>query len=43
MRQLAVLGALQSMVDELAETLTRSVVVDDPQVLMICSSRHFGD
>ena len=43
MRQLAVLGALQSMVDDLAESLTRSVVVDDPQVVMICSSRHFGD
>ena len=43
MRQLAVLGALQSMIDDLAEELSRSVVVDDPQIVMICSSRHFGD
>ncbi|MER7569086.1 helix-turn-helix domain-containing protein [Streptomyces sp. NPDC097941] len=34
---------LQSLVDELAEDLGRSVVVDDPLVRLICSSRHFGD
>jgi hypothetical protein len=31
------------MVDELAEHLGRSVVVNDPAVRMICGSRHFGD
>lgn len=35
--------ALQSLVDELAEDLGRSVIVDDPLVRLICSSRHFGD
>ncbi|WP_151481089.1 PucR family transcriptional regulator [Streptomyces albicerus] len=34
---------LQAMVDELAEDLGRSVVVNDPLVRLICSSRHFGD
>lgn len=32
-----------SMVDELGEALGRSVVIDDPAVRLICSSRHFGD
>nr|BFD89938.1 helix-turn-helix domain-containing protein [Kitasatospora sp. Xyl93] len=31
------------MVDGLAEELGRSVVLDDPLVRMICTSRHFGD
>ncbi|MFE7562333.1 PucR family transcriptional regulator [Kitasatospora sp. NPDC057500] len=35
--------ALQSLVDGLAEDLGRSVVLDDPLVRMICTSRHFGD
>ncbi|MCX5399514.1 CdaR family transcriptional regulator [Streptomyces sp. NBC_00102] len=35
--------ALQAQVDELAEELRRSVVLDDPLVRLICSSRHFGD
>ncbi|WP_055603719.1 PucR family transcriptional regulator [Streptomyces aureus] len=34
---------LQALVDALAERLGRSVVVDDPLVRMICTSRHFGD
>jgi len=34
---------LQLMVDELAEEIGRSVVVNDPVVRLICSSRHFGD
>ncbi|MGP4087370.1 PucR family transcriptional regulator [Streptomyces sp. KR55] len=36
-------NALQELVEELAETLQRSVVLDDPLVRFICSSRHFGD
>ncbi|MFE6870902.1 PucR family transcriptional regulator [Kitasatospora sp. NPDC057692] len=36
-------AALQSLVDGLAEELGRSVVLDDPLVRMICTSRHFGD
>ncbi|MFI2608924.1 PucR family transcriptional regulator [Kitasatospora sp. NPDC018619] len=36
-------GALQALVDGLAEELGRSVVLDDPLVRMICASRHFGD
>ncbi|MFG2692932.1 PucR family transcriptional regulator [Kitasatospora sp. NPDC048407] len=35
--------ALQALVDGLAEELGRSVVLDDPLVRMICTSRHFGD
>ncbi|MBF9066456.1 PucR family transcriptional regulator [Streptacidiphilus fuscans] len=35
--------ALQSLVDDLAEELGRSVVLDDPLIRLICSSRHFGD
>ncbi|MFG2906732.1 PucR family transcriptional regulator [Kitasatospora sp. NPDC048286] len=35
--------ALQTLVDGLAEALGRSVVLDDPLVRMICTSRHFGD
>ncbi|MFF4379800.1 PucR family transcriptional regulator [Kitasatospora sp. NPDC001547] len=35
--------ALQTLVDGLAEELGRSVVLDDPLVRMICTSRHFGD
>ncbi|SCX55307.1 PucR C-terminal helix-turn-helix domain-containing protein [Klenkia marina] len=34
---------LQQLVDSLAEQLQRSVVVDDPQVRMLATSRHFGD
>ncbi|MFI0240408.1 PucR family transcriptional regulator [Streptomyces sp. NPDC016845] len=35
--------ALQGLVEELATRLRRSVVVDDPLVRFICSSRHFED
>ncbi|MDW6059065.1 helix-turn-helix domain-containing protein [Streptomyces sp. FXJ1.4098] len=35
--------ALQALVEGLAEELRRSVVLDDPLVRFICSSRHFGD
>ncbi|MFJ9642183.1 PucR family transcriptional regulator [Streptomyces sp. NPDC004244] len=35
--------ALQALVDGLADELGRSVVLDDPLVRMICTSRHFGD
>lgn len=35
--------ALQTLVDGLAEELGRSVVLDDPLVRLICTSRHFGD
>ncbi|WP_393062359.1 PucR family transcriptional regulator [Streptomyces sp. LN549] len=35
--------ALQKLVEELAERLQRSVVLDDPLVRFICSSRHFED
>lgn len=34
---------LQRLVDELAEDLGRSVVVDDPGIRLICASRHYGD
>ncbi|MEU1790060.1 helix-turn-helix domain-containing protein [Streptomyces sparsogenes] len=34
---------LQALVEKLAEELRRSVVLDDPLVRFICSSRHFGD
>jgi hypothetical protein len=34
---------VQQLVDSLAEQLQRSVVVDDPQVRMLATSRHFGD
>ncbi|KQS65867.1 CdaR family transcriptional regulator [Modestobacter sp. Leaf380] len=34
---------VQQLVDALAERLQRSVVVDDPQVRMLVTSRHFGD
>ncbi|MEU1290134.1 helix-turn-helix domain-containing protein [Kitasatospora sp. NPDC005856] len=34
---------LQTLVDGLAEELGRSVVLDDPLVRLICTSRHFGD
>src|SRR4051812_15327773 len=34
---------LQSLVDDLAGELGRSVVVNDPVVRMLCTSRHFGD
>jgi sugar diacid utilization regulator len=36
-------GDLQDLVDDLADELGRSVVVDDPVVRMLCTSRHFGD
>ncbi|MFH8566254.1 PucR family transcriptional regulator [Streptomyces sp. NPDC017988] len=35
--------ALQELVEDLAARLRRSVVIDDPLVRFICSSRHFGD
>ncbi|GAA3585215.1 hypothetical protein GCM10022222_82290 [Amycolatopsis ultiminotia] len=34
---------LQSLVDELAEQLHRSVAIDDPAVKLLAVSRHFGD
>ncbi|SDN96263.1 Sugar diacid utilization regulator [Klenkia soli] len=34
---------LQQLVDSLAEQLQRSVVVDDPEVRLVATSRHFGD
>jgi sugar diacid utilization regulator len=36
-------GDLQVLVDDLAEELGRSVVIDDPVVRLVCTSRHFGD
>ena len=36
-------GELQSIVDELAEQLGRSVVIDDPGIRLLCASRHYGD
>ena len=34
---------MQSLVDELAEQLHRSVAIDDPSVRLLAVSRHFGD
>ncbi|MGW5723560.1 PucR family transcriptional regulator [Amycolatopsis sp. NPDC003865] len=34
---------LQSIVDELAERLRRSVAIDDPAIRLLAASRHFGD
>ncbi|ANZ41482.1 CdaR family transcriptional regulator [Lentzea guizhouensis] len=34
---------LQSIVDELAERLRRSVAIDDPSIRLLAASRHFGD
>ncbi|WP_320780585.1 helix-turn-helix domain-containing protein [Streptomyces sp. CRN 30] len=34
---------LRELVEELADRLRRSVVLDDPLVRLVCSSRHFGD
>ncbi len=36
-------GDLQSIVDELAERLHRSVAIDDPSIRLLAASRHFGD
>lgn len=36
-------GDLQSIVDELAERLRRSVAIDDPTIRLLAASRHFGD
>ncbi|MER6361736.1 helix-turn-helix domain-containing protein [Kitasatospora sp. NPDC001527] len=36
-------AALQELVEELAESLHRSVTLTDPWCRRICSSRHFGD
>ncbi|MFY1668776.1 hypothetical protein ACN27G_02285 [Plantactinospora sp. WMMB334] len=33
---------VQSLVDELAEQLHRSVAIDDPSVRLLTVSRHFG-
>jgi hypothetical protein len=38
-----VLARVQQEVDRLAGTLGRSVVINDPSVVLLCSSRHFGD
>jgi len=34
---------LQRMADALSEELQRSVVINDPEIRLICASRHFGD
>ena len=34
---------LQTIVDDLADELGRSVVINDPLIRVLCSSRHFGD
>ncbi|MEU0791862.1 helix-turn-helix domain-containing protein [Amycolatopsis sp. NPDC005961] len=34
---------LQVLIDDLAEELGRSVIIDDPLVRILCASRHFGD
>ena len=34
---------LQSLVDELAGRLHRSVAIDDPSIRLLAASRHFGD
>lgn len=34
---------LQAVVDELAETLQRSVALDDPSIRLLAASKHFGD
>lgn len=36
-------NGLQTLVDDLADELRRSVVIDDPVVRLLCTSRHFGD
>ncbi|MGW3496559.1 PucR family transcriptional regulator [Streptomyces sp. NPDC001020] len=36
-------AALQELIEELAESLRRSVALNDPLVRLVCSSRHFGD
>src|SRR5262245_44948747 len=36
-------GDLQSIVDELADRLRRSVAIDDPSIRLLAASRHFGD
>lgn len=36
-------GEVQSMIDDLAGRLGRSVVIDDPCIRLVCASRHFGD
>ncbi|PKW19188.1 FAD dependent oxidoreductase [Saccharopolyspora spinosa] len=36
-------GGLQSIVEEFAERLRRSVAIDDPSIRLLAASRHFGD
>ncbi|MBF4160750.1 PucR family transcriptional regulator [Nocardioides acrostichi] len=36
-------GAVQALIDELAERLQRSVVIDDPRVRLLYASPHYGD
>ncbi|GAA3716178.1 helix-turn-helix domain-containing protein [Streptomyces tremellae] len=36
-------GVVQRLVDGLADRLGRAVVVDDPELRPLCTSRHFGD
>lgn len=36
-------NGLQTLVDDLADELRRSVVIDDPVVRLLCTSKHFGD
>lgn len=36
-------GELQALLEELAGELGRSVVVNDPLVRVLCTSRHYGD
>ncbi|KQU07119.1 hypothetical protein ASG56_06115 [Rhodococcus sp. Leaf7] len=37
------LDRVQALVDEIAETLRRAVVVDDTQLRLLYASRHYGD
>jgi hypothetical protein len=38
-----VLAQVQTVIDDLAERLQRSVVVNDPDVRFLCASPHYGD
>ncbi|WZH51345.1 MAG: helix-turn-helix domain-containing protein [Nocardioides alkalitolerans] len=35
--------SVQQLIDDLADRLRRSVVLDDPEVRLLATSRHFGD
>ncbi len=36
-------NTMQSLVDELAAEIGRAVAIDDPEIQLICASRHYGD